>query len=368
MPMHQRSRIGYRLSLAWLLLLLAIPAGVGAVPVENLYTVEVPVPTRDRPERQEAFKAGLSQVLVRVIGARSLEPYAGLDSLLETASRYVQRFEYMENRRADGRADEENPYRLRVTYDGPALERAVAERSLPVWGRDRPGVLVWLAVTERSNRYLVGGDSLSPARRALDGVARERGLALLYPLLDIEDQSRVTFADITGGFHEAVHEASRRYRPEATLIAQVAPLSGGWEARWTLSQGEQPLTWTSRGANLQAALAEGLHEMADTLARRNASSRFAEMTQGLLVTVHDVRSHAELNRVSDYLAGLAPVASARPFGLQGDTVEMLVQMRGEARDLQRLVMLGNVLVSEERQDSPMGPGGQAASPAFRLLR
>ena len=92
------------------------------------------------------------------------------------------------------------------------------------------------------------------------------------------------------------------------------------------------------------------------------------MTQDLLVTVHDVRSLAEFNRVGDYLAGLAPVVAARPFGLQGDTVEMLVQMRGEARDLQRLVMLGNVLVSEERQDSAMGPGGQATSPAFRLQR
>jgi len=365
--MYQLLWVGRRLSLAWLLLLFAVPGAALAVPVENLYTVEVPVTTRDRPERQEAFKEGLSQVLARVIGARSIEPYAGLDSLLDTASRYVQRFEYGESR-----ADERRPYLLRVTFDGAALERAVSERGLPVWGRDRPGVLVWLAVTERGNRYLVGGDGSSPARRALDAVAAQRGLPLLYPLLDVEDQSRVTFADITGGFHETVHEASRRYRPEATLIAQVAPLSGGWEARWTLAEGAQPSTWTSRGASMEAALAEGLHELGDTLARRTATDRFAEMAQGILVNVRDVRTHAELNRVVDYLQGLSPVALARPFGLRGDDVEVLVQLRGDPRDLERLVMLGNVLAQDSRTAAPRLPGQSRDAAAgqleFRMLR
>jgi hypothetical protein len=369
MRTHQHLWIGRRLSLAWLLLLFLVPGAVWAVPVPELYSVEVPVPTRDRPERQEAFEQGLSQVLVRVTGARSLEGFAELDSMLDTASRYVQRFEYAENA-----GDEERPYLLRVTFDGAALERAVSERGLPVWGRDRPGVLVWLAVSERGQRYLVGGDSVSSARRALESVAAERGVPLLYPLLDLEDQGRVKFADVAGGFHDTVREASKRYRPEAILIGQVAPLSGGyWQARWNLYQGGEPVSWTSEGGSLETALVEGTHQLAGTLASRTSTYRFAEMAKGMLVTVDDVRTHAELNRVVDYLGRLAPVAGARPFGLDGNRAELLVQMRGNPRDLERLVMLGDVLVSVERGAVPVVPGQATANPAseqlyFRLLR
>ena len=369
MRTHQHLWIGRRLSRAWplFLVLFLIPAAVSAVPVDDLYVTDVAVATRDRPERQEAFRGALGKVLVRVTGARSVDGYAELDSILDTASRYVQRFEYAEN---DG--DEGLPYRLRVTFDGAALERAVSERGLPVWGRDRPGVLVWLAVSERGNRYLVGGDSSSAARRALEAVAEDRGLALMYPLLDVEDQSRVKFADVAGGFHDTVREASRRYRPEAILIGQVSPLSGGyWQARWTLYQGDEPLTWTNEGGSLQTALAEGTHELAGTLASRTSTSQFAQLAQGLLVNVDDVRTHAELNRVIDYLNRLAPVAGARPFGLKGDAAELLVQMRGDPRDLERLVMLGDVLVRAESRPSPIMPGQTTESAGqlrFRLLR
>ena len=369
MRTHQHLWIGRRLSLAWLLLLMLLPGAVWAVPVPDLYSTEVPVPTRDRPERQEAFQEALSEILVRVTGSRSIDGFAELDSMLDTASRYVQRFEYAENE-----GDEERPYLLRVTFDGPALERAVSERGLPVWGPDRPGVLIWLAVSERGNRYLVGGDTVSAARRALESVAKTRGVPLMYPLLDLEDQARVTFADVAGGFQDTVREASKRYRPEAILIGHVSPLSGGyWQARWNLYQGGEPVSWTSEGGSLQAALADGTHELSGTLASRTSTYRFSEMAKGMLVTVDDVRSHVELNRVVDYLGRLAPVSGARPFSLDGDRAELLVQMRGNPRDLERLVMLGDIMVRVDSGPVVPMPGESAgsASPSqlhFRLLR
>ena len=359
-------RLGF--SLLFLLLLVQPWRPAAAVTVDGLYVSTVPVETRDRPERQEAFKQALSVVLVRMTGARSIEGYAELDTLVETAGRYVQRFEYSDN---PGAA---LPYLLRVSFDGKALERAITDRGLPVWGQDRPGVLVWVGVAERGSRYLLGDDGAQPARAQLDQVAADRGLALLYPVLDVEDQSRVKFADISGGFHEAIREASRRYRPEAILVGYVSPLSGGyWQGRWTLYQGDQPVTWTSEGASANVALAEGAHQLAATLASRTASQRFAEVDQGLLVVVEDIRSHAELNRVNSYLAGLAPVSVARPFNLQDNSAEFLVKMRGSSRDLARLVMLGDVLVSVEQPvGAPVLPGQQAAAQVekahFRFLR
>ena len=64
-------RLGF--SLLFLLLLVQPWRPAAAVTVDGLYVSTVPVETRDRPERQEAFKQALSVVLVRMTGARSIE-------------------------------------------------------------------------------------------------------------------------------------------------------------------------------------------------------------------------------------------------------------------------------------------------------
>ncbi len=355
----------------WLpLLLLALQAGTPAwaVEVQDLYVVTVPVETRDRPERQEAFKAAMSAVLVKLTGDRSAADFPELELLQETASRYVQRFNYLNS--------VEEGYRLEVHFDGEALERALTERGLPVWGRERPAVLVWLAVQDKGKRYLVGGESGATAQRQLNETASRRGLPLVLPLLDLEDQSKVSFADVSGGFQETLEAASARYRPDALVVAQAGPLAGGtWRVRWKMYFAGQSSAWETEDGVLGSALAEGVHHMSGVLARGMATQGFAELASGTVISVSGVHSLEDEVQVATYLAGLAPVVASHPILLQGDRVDYWVRVRGDVRDIERLISLGDML---ERQalDAGLGMPVQGPAPAappvgalrFRLIR
>lgn len=371
MVFDRMSLIGSRfLRICLPLLLLGLQAGgpARAVEVEDLYVVTEPVQTRDRPERQEAFKAAMSAVLVKMTGDRSAADFPESELLQETASRYVQRFNYLGNA-AEG-------YRLEVHFDGAALERALSERGLPVWGKERPAVLLWLAVQDRGKRYLVGGDSGAAAQRRVDEVAAQRGLPLVFPLLDLEDQSKVSFADVSGGFQETLEAASVRYRPDALVVAQAGPLPGGiWRVRWKMYFGGQSSAWESEDRALEGALAEGVHHMSGVLAQRMATQGFAELASGTVISVSGVLALEDEVRVAKYLAGLAPVVASHPVALQGDRVDYWVRVRGDVRDIERLISLGDVL---ERQALDAGLGMPAQGPAqaappvgtlrFRLIR
>lgn len=356
-----------RLGLLLLGLLLWLPPAF-AVQMEDLYEAEVPVENRDRPQRQQALQAALAQVLVKITGNRSAPEFPELQALLESAPRYAQQFRYREV------PGGQPPYVLEVSFDGPALERAVAEQGLPVWGRERPAVLVWLAVQEPGRRYLVGGDSGGPAREAMEAVGRARGVPLIFPLLDLEDRGRVSFADVSGGFVETVRAASARYRPDAILMGRAyRPASGGWEVRWRLLYAERDgEDWQSTGGTLEAALDAGVHALAGTLAGRLASSGLAEQASGTLVVVSGVRTLQDYMRVSRYLGGLGPVTAKRTYRVSADRAEFLVQARGGARDLERIIGLGDEL-AREAPESPLpipaqGPVQTPPEPGLPTLR
>lgn len=340
-----------------------------AVQLRDLYEAEVSVATRDRPERQEALQAALAQVLTKITGMRDVAGIAELQPLLESAPRYVQQFRYRETPGATA------PFALQVSFDGQALERAVADQGLPVWGRERPAVLVWLAVQEPGRRYLVGGDSGGAARAALDAAARERGVPLVYPLLDIEDQGKVSFADVSGGFEETVVAGSQRYRPDAVLTGSAFKQGGQWSARWRLRFGDQSMQWEARGETLEMALSAGVNELAGTLAARLATAGPAGFAAGTLVIVSGVKDLADYVKVSSYLGGLAPVVSSRLYRAAPDRAEYLVVVRGDARDLERIVGLGDVLARERSAPLAVPPVGPVQTPVepelptlrFRLL-
>ena len=73
-----------------------------------------------------------------------------------------------------------------------------------------------------------------PRLKLLRGGRTNAGLPIALPLLDLEDMTAVTFADVWGGFDEPVQRASTRYRADATLIVGVRPGAFGNEVQCLL--------------------------------------------------------------------------------------------------------------------------------------
>lgn len=305
----------------------------------GLHEATVPVQDRDRPARQAGFEAALDRVLLKLTGDRQVLRDPRLDDIRSAASRYVQRFRYVDL--GDGQPG------LEVLFDGAALERQLISRGLPVWGADRPAVLMWVGAIHQGQRVVLGGEDGRELRETLERVAGERGLRLVFPVMDLQDQSAVSYADLAGGFNEPVIQASTRYGSRFVLAAHVQRRGNLWSGRWRLMGQDFQEDYTAEGETPEAALDEGLQRVADALGRRLAIAGLMASEDHVLVTVDGVQSLADFQAVSQYLAELSVVAEIRPHRLEAGQAVFITRLRGSPRDLERGVRLGRVLVPAE---------------------
>ena len=175
-------------------------------------------------------------MLVRVSGTSTLPAKQG------QASSFVQQYRYVPVEQSETAVppkvgDVVITHNLWLRFDEAAIKKWLRSNGLPVWGTQRPAVLVWLAVRDGPSRYILGGQDISPIRDAVVAEGVRRGLPLIWPAYDEKDSQRVAFTDVWGGFFEQVTQASQRYAPSAVLIGRMDwQKKGGWQINWSLLQ------------------------------------------------------------------------------------------------------------------------------------
>ena len=303
----------------------------GAASVAGLYEAE----TAFEGAREAGFRAALAQVLVRITGRRDVVDRPAIEPLLDNAAAYVQQFR------------QPGPGRLWAAFDGVALERELARLGLPVWGAERPGTLLWIAVDAGGGqRFVVASGDEAPAEsaireQALEAAAR-RGIAVVFPLMDAEDRAKASFAEVWGGFEDSIRDASARYGVEAVLVGRLAADDLGY-GRWTFYGVDGVARWSGD-------VGESIDRLADRFA-----ARFAVMTSGaareVRLAVSGVETIADYGRVSRFLSSLTAVERVGVERVEQDRVIYRIELRGGADALGEAVRLDGLL----RADETAGP-------------
>jgi len=343
--MNKRCRATWRLT-AIACFLILLPALAGATTGQDLFEAEVPVSSQQPGERNAAMKTALARVLVRVTGQRSLPEQGPARSMLEDPNRFVQQYRYFT-------VPDSKPPRLmlRVRFDGDGIRRALRQQGVSYWGgSERPDTLIWLAVEEQGRRTIVSAQDSSAAYEQLQQAARQRGVPLLFPLMDLEDQSRVRFGDIWGGFFDQVLVASDRYNPQAVLIGRLnRGQSGNWMARWDMQVSGKRSSWSDSNIQLDKLLQAGIDNVADNLASSLAVTGSGADGSRVKITVEDINTLTAYARVNDYLSSLTAVRQLQVEQVFGSTVTYGLQLNGSLSGLTRTIAIGTVLESSMTQ-------------------
>lgn len=343
----------------WMLFAWLAAGAATAAEVRDLYEAEVAVADQQAEARQQAMRDGLAEVLVRATGYGATAQDPELADLLANASRYVQQYRY---RHAPATDTTPATLVLWMSFDANTINQSLRERGQPVWGSARPLLLVWLALETGSERHLVSAAE-SAAWPALEMAARRRGLPLRLPLLDLEDQARVTAADVWGGFQEPVLNASARYQPQAVLLGRLYyDRQGVWYARWTLRIGEEALHWDNTGAMPDEVLTAGVESSADALAARFAQVGRLEGGTQLSLRVSDVNSLADYARLLGYLRSLSGVSAVQITAVEPQAVSCRLTLEVGPEAVVRTIGLGATLAAVPVMAEPRSPERQ-----YRLL-
>ena len=318
-----------------MLVLTGIPTA-WAVEVATLYTAQVALDEEQNNPRQEAYKAALSEVLLRVSGTQLSSDPEMIELLFPSPASYVVQF----------RPGEEET--LWVSFDGEAIEQVLRQSGQTVWGSERPVTLIWLAVDwgQGDREIIAAGDpdqsrdsgrSIDRNRllrqRVLD-MAERRGLPVLFPLLDTEDQQNVTFSDIWGGFDEQLLVASERYEADSVLVGRIRPESNQ-RHRWNYYFAEDERIW-----NGEPELVLGL--VADQLADEFAISGDAplEYVDLNVSGIDSVEAYAEMQNM---LAATNVIESFTISEVVGDRIRYRVEALGGLDRLRRALRFNGLI-------------------------
>ena len=318
-----------------------------AVVVPGLYEAEVPVSDQSITNRKRGIAAALRSVLVKLTGDRNVSGRNAVDYIVERVENYVQKFEYRTKEVESGdHLPAEKQLLLWVKFNEDALNSTLREYNIPVWGKERPTTLVWLATQDNKPRRLIAFDDPSGYLDVLEQSAMRRGIALVFPLMDLEDTFQIKASDIWGGFHGPVLEASERYGADAILTGSIEPiLESLWEARWSVTLNNQTMTWSTQGELPGIILDEGIDGLADILAQHYAQAGGNAYRSEVEIIIEGINDYEHYVKAMQYLASLNSVTNVQTRTAEYNRVTFLVTALGGESAITQAINLGKVLES-----------------------
>ncbi len=307
-----------------------------AAHVVSLYDVDVLVVDESASSRWGAFKQGLDEVFVRISGDSIV-----MDKLKRpAAATFVKQYSYDPVDEPTTNEDgQQLTHRIKIHYNGSAMEKYLLDNGFPVWSAHRPDVVIWLAVRDGRNEYVLKEKDQSLLKVAADEALIRRGVAQRWPLYDSKDRKLLSVADIRGGFKEPVTNASKRYSRGPALTGSLIWNGKKWQSSWSLLMESGNRYWSLEEKDYKVLINKAVDQAADALgvvfAIRGSVGKQQLVTVWLAVQA--VNSIEKYHRVESYLTGLNAVESAKILQVDGQNALFEASLRSSEDDLLNLI-------------------------------
>jgi len=365
-------------------LVLNLQISAHSSPVENLYSATVDVESQSNQGRNAGFEKALKQVLVKVTGQQALMENRGLMEAFTPSEKYVQTFSFRENpeyqqylEQMQREAEQENavasspndgipdkqgvgderrnesdgareetiplPYLLNVSFAEPSINRILAEYSVPVWGRNRPSILVWMATEKNGDRQIVG--ATDPEAGQFQALASQRGLPVFFPVGDLSDLNAIKIEELWGLFPGAADLASARYQPDIILMLRVYQTQeNSWSANWLAAMKQGFMSGGRDDSSLHEIWDQVGTELAEVLSSRYGIVKTLNGTERVLaVEVGQVNRFQDYLAVQNHLENLPPVSAIRLKWVKGDLIGLEIELvTTESQFMEHLELAGRL--------------------------
>lgn len=372
-----------RLKFVAAFVLLALSSASNAAIVRNLYTATVEVENQSESARKSVTPEALAKVLIKVTGRADARTDPTFSSMMSRSSRYVEQFRYVsQGRGADRKLN------LRFKFDQRVIDRDLKSRNIAIWGAERPRNLAVVVVQTINGRELVGSNSESElalqTRAAIEKAGAERGVQILFPLLDLADQQSLPVNEVWTGIAADYAALRSRYATDSILIgrldltAREVPAAvvesdgdeetvaaatiydgvGRWESWSGAISGQQ---WTNPNPIELVALVDmGVGQLAGRYSRLYAIGGQPAVQPGgavgtqqsgqLQVVVEGVNSYRDYQTVLKHIESRAVVKAVSVQQLDVRNLLLDIELKGTASQLDQAFVLGRMLSPVRRYE------------------
>ena len=325
------------LFLLWISVL--APLTASAVVVEGLFEVKMPVLDESKAIRRAALDDGLIEVLIRVSGDSNI-----LEKIkAPAAGSYVKRYEYLVKPAVEKNGSPSQ--QLWVRYNSTRVLDFLRQQAIPIWGDRRVQAVVWLAVHDGSQRYILKNHDVSLIKDKAETAFGRRGIPAIWPENDAVDRQAVRFSDIWAGFVDPLKQASKRYSSGPVIAATMGWDGQMWKGEWSLLMGDEVTKWSLRGQDYANLIVKATDSIADVMGKKFAVLETFDVSQqkSVAVEVDRVKDVEDFRRVEKYLSSLSAVQSVQLSQVGSDRVFFDLTLRSEVDDLLNLIKSGSVI-------------------------
>lgn len=310
--------LNYRVIVLLLSVLMACSAASHAA--IDFYRGVVPVKSQAKQQRELAAKEAFAQVIVRLSGSSSALEEDAIRQAQSRALSYVEQFQYL------ALEDEEllaRGYKEQISLQfSPAPLKKLLMASYKFWPTNRPSTLVWLVEDSLEfGKQFISNDLAPEVIASFENNAAERGLPLTYPLLDLQDQMRLSAEQVWSLDEEAILVASQRYNADVVLVGRYSSTSRGeYLATWQFFHRGDTRVYDSRNGKAAELGGLALNPLADYLGTRYAIVSTGEKSPALVLQVSGVDSFASFRAALNYLDKMAAVSQLNLNAVRQDTL------------------------------------------------
>jgi len=315
-----------------------------ALAAADLYTGEAVTDSDARVEDRELLRA-FDEVLVRLTGriGESLHATLGIDasqvrSLVQSQQR-IQVNGYDDN----GEAIEQ--LRLKVVFDANRVNELLARNRIAQWGRERPAILLWIALDDDQGLRLAGSDPIALNWHILEQ-GRRLGLDIVRPLGDALDLAEVRVSDVRGGFLDAVQPGLRRYQAGIPAMLDLRTRPDGWSSRWFWRLDGRDRSLNHTASNQYELVERGLEAILAGLTERYATQQNESGSGALRVIVGPIVDSVQYAEVLRYLQELSMVESLSVVSARQRDIEFELIISGGG--FEDVIGLGDLLSVDQR--------------------
>jgi hypothetical protein len=321
-----------------------------AAEVPSLYETEVIAKSQSPVDRNSAIKDALTIVLKRIVAGNDSLNDRIVRTALADAARYVKQYQYSLMETGFQANQSENTARnMRVLFDEPALLNLMKTSSLKIWGETRPETLLWLIVQENGHRSFFKPETMPEVDVAIKKLARQTGLAILFPLLDIDEQRQISVNDVLSAYPQNLLAVSERYGVVSILAGRVVKTKDCWKTDWAFYFDQSIEQWTQSCGSLNDAILIGLQGVYNKLSNYYAVKPVAIEMNVVTLKISGILAIDDSDRITHYLKSVGMVKSVNRLSEDLGVARYKVSYEGNRTKLEELLGLGRVL-------NPQDPG------------
>lgn len=343
------------LSILALLSCLSICFQANAVEVRDLYLVKLPVAQQGRTVLWNASLKGFKEVLVRKSGSSEILSSPEVQRAYRKVTSYLQRFEY-----ASQEDNSEFPYEIALYFEPRLIDNLIQEAKMPLWGSNRPLTIIWLAVEENFERKIV---LESEEEQSLYPILKEnavrRGLPIIMPLMDLEDELAVSISDIWGRFPSTIKQASLRYPSDVVMYGRINQVGETWQGKFGYINQDQEVAFDALGESQQEVIANMMDTLADRLCDKYCVVQEIGQKNELLINVTDISNFKQFKAAETYLADLSSVNKVEVIKVTKYDVLFKLTLLGQINSTVEGIALSQKMIAveppEETQQEPSNP-------------